>query len=158
MSKIKLPFTVLRMAFSLFKFENQQIFYPFIIIIFINSLVLEILYFLPRYPLSVFFAPIIRNLWGEEYLHFPMDLVLLPKLFFYAQMGIFLFLSSFLTVLIVDMVVDVNNEKKVNFKASLQRSLGGYVYIFLYSFLSIFLFQVFNKFYSILVRKISCTL
>ncbi len=153
MSKVKSPLTVLRLAFNLFKFEHQQIFYPFIIIVFINLLALEILYFAPRYPLSIFFYPLIGRIWGEEYLHYPMDLALLPKLFYYAQMVIFLFLGGFLTALTADMVAAINNEKQVNFKVSLKKSLPGYIYIVLYSLLSLLLFQVFNNAYGILMRR-----
>ena len=109
MLKVKSPLSVLRLAFNLFKPEHQQIFYPFIIILFINSLILEILYFSPRYPLSIFFSPIISRIWGEQYLHYPMNLMLLPKLFYYVQMVVSLFLSSFLIVLVVDMVAAINN-------------------------------------------------
>jgi len=153
MSKVKSPLTVLRLSFILFKFENQQIFYPFIIIVFINLVILEILYFSPRYPLLVFFAPIISRIWGQEYLHYPMDMMLLPKLFYYAQMVIYLFLSSILSVLVVDMVAAINNENPVSFKASLQKSLPGYIYIVLYSFLSLLLFQVFDKAYGLLLHR-----
>ena len=153
MHKIKSPFTVLRLAFSFFKLQHQQIFYPFIIIVFINFFVLEILYFLPRYPLSTFFAPIISRIWGEEYLHYPMNLMLLPKLFYYAQMVIYLFLSSILIALIVDMIADINSEKKVSFKASLGRSLPRYIYIVIYSSLSLLLFHVFDKAYGLLLHR-----
>ena len=153
MSKIKSPFTVLRLTFNLFKVEHQQIFYPFIIVVFINFLALEILYFLPRYPLSIFFAPIVSRIWGEQYLHYPMSLMLLPKLFYYVQMLISLFVSSFLTVLIVDMVAAINNEKQVNFKTSLRVSLPGYIYIILYSFLFLLMVQIFNKAYSLLLGR-----
>jgi len=153
MHKVKSPLTILRLAFSLFKFEHQQIFYPFIIVVFINFLVLEILYFSPRYPLSILFAPLISRIWGEGYLHYPMDLMLLPKLFYYTQTIIFLFLSSFLIVLIVDMVDAINNEKQVNFKASLRKSLPGYIYIVLYSLLFLLLFKVFDHAYDFLLQR-----
>jgi len=153
MTKLKSPFTVLRLGVSLFKLEHQQIFYPFITIVFINFLVLEILYFSPRYPLSVFFAPIISHIWGEGYLRYPMDLVLLPKLFYYVQVLILLFLSSFLIALIVDMVNAINNEEQVNFKVSFKRSLSGYVYIAAYSFLSLLLFKLFDKGYGLLLNR-----
>jgi hypothetical protein len=154
MSKLKSsPFTVLRLTFNIFKLEHRQIFYPFIIIVFINLLVLEILYFLPRYPLSVFFTPIISRIWGEQFMHYPMNLMLLPKLFYYAQMVIFLFFSSILIAMVADMVAAVNNEKPVNFKASLQKSLPGYVYIVIYAFLFLLLSQAFYNAYGLLIRR-----
>jgi hypothetical protein len=153
MSKVKSPFTVLRLTFNLFKLEHQQIFYPFIIIVFINLFVLEILYFSPRYPLSIFFAPIVSRIWGEEYMHYPMNLMLLPKVFYYAQMVIFLFFSSILTALVADMVSAINNEKTVDFKSSLRKSLPGYVYIVIYSLLSLLLFQAFDSGYGLLMHR-----
>ena len=52
-------------------FQNPLIAYPFVIIAFIQLFVLEIFYFAPRYPLSIFFGPLIRTLYGEGYLHYP---------------------------------------------------------------------------------------
>ena len=43
----------MRLTFNLFKLENRQIFYPFIIIVFINLLALEIPVFFT--PLSAFY-------------------------------------------------------------------------------------------------------
>jgi len=154
MSKVKSsPLTVLRLTFGLFKSEHQQIFYPFITIIFINLLVLEILYFSSRPPLSLFFAPIVNRIWGEEYLHYPMNIILLPKMFYYAQMVFFLFISNIVTVAVIDMVSAINNEKPVNFKHSLGKVLPGYVYIILYSFLSLMFFQFFDSAYGILIHR-----
>ena len=152
MSKLKSPLSVLRLASSFFKLEHQQIFFPFILIVFINLLILEILYFIPRYPLSIFFTPIISRIWGEGDLHYPMDLMLLPKLFYHAQMIVFIFVSSYLAVLIVDMVAVINDEKTPSFKESLQKSGRGYIYIVLYSFFSLLLFKAFDKAYGLLIE------
>jgi hypothetical protein len=153
MSKIKSPFTVLRLTFNLFKVENKQIFYPFIIIVFINLLALEVLYFAPRYPLSVFFYPIISHIWGDEYLHYPMNLVLLPKLFYYTQMIIHIFFSCFLTALTADMVAAINNDKAISFKNSLKKASPGFMYIVLYSLLSLLFYQIFNNLYGVLLHR-----
>jgi len=154
MPKVKSTFTLLRLVFNLFKPEHQQIFYPYIIIVFINLLVLETLYFAPRHPLSSFFYPLIGRIWGAEYLHYPMDLMLLPKLFYYTQVIIFLFVSSFLTAIIADMVAAINNEKQVNFGASFQKSLPRYIYIFLYSLLSLLLLESFDYAYGLLIQRV----
>jgi len=153
MQKVKSPFTVLRITAGFFRSENKQIFYPFIITVFINLLLLEILYFYPRYPLALFFSPIISRIWGDEYLHYPMNLILLPKLFYYSQIVIFLFVSNILSAMTVDMVADINNDKTVNFRASLRRSLPGYIYIVLYSTLSLLLFKAFDSAYALVIRR-----
>ena len=153
MQKIKSPFSILGLSFNLFKREHQQIFFPFIIVIFINLFVLEILYFSPRSPLSIFFAPIISHIWGEGYLHYPMNILLLPKLFYYTQIVIFLFISSILTVLVVDMVAAINNDKTVSFKTSLRKTLPGYVYLVLYASLSLLFFKFFDSAYGLLLQR-----
>src|SRR5882762_10493780 len=84
-----------------------------------------------------------------------MDLTLLPKLFYYNRMIIFLFFSSILIAVTVDMVAAINNDKQVNFKNSLKKSLPGYIYIVLYSVLSLLLFLVFNSAYGHLIQRAS---
>src|SRR3990167_8068562 len=69
---------------------------PFLTLAFIQLLILEILFFFPRYPLSVFFNPIVRTLWGEGFVHFPNNYLILPKLFQNAQVFIYIFVSSYL--------------------------------------------------------------
>mgnify|MGYP003394296695 CR=1 FL=1 len=147
------PFVILRSALSLFKVENQQILYPFITIVFISLLTLEILYFLPRYPLSIFFNTIIGRIWGEAYLHYPMNLSLLPKMFYYVQTAIYLFISGFLISIIIPMIAAFNNDERVSFKASLKKALPSYIYIFLYTVLILLLLQVFDSLYGLVIKR-----
>ena len=60
---------------------NPVILIPFLTIAFVQLLALEILYFAPRFPLSAFFNPLIRTLWGGEFVHYPSNLMILPILF-----------------------------------------------------------------------------
>ncbi len=59
---------------------------PFIILFIVDIILISVLYLSPRYPLSVLFAPPIRKLWGSQFLHYPMNFMLLPKLFYYARL------------------------------------------------------------------------
>ena len=103
--------------------------YPFIITIFIELLLFEILYFAPRYPLSLFFAPIIRALYGETFLHYPFNLGILPKLFQNFQIYIYLFLSSFLTSVAILIIGEINHDKKITFPQALKQIWSQYVHI-----------------------------
>ena len=59
---------------------HPVILFPFVTIAFIQMLILEVLYFAPRFPLSVFFNPIVKTLWGEKFVHYPHNFVVLPSL------------------------------------------------------------------------------
>jgi len=152
MTKVKSPMTVLRLASNLFTMENQQIFYPFIIIVFINLLILEVLYFAPRYPLSLFFNPLISRMWGAEYLQYPLNLLLLPKIMYYAQIVVFLFVTSILTAVTVDMIAAINNDRPAIFKDSFKRAIRSYISIVIYAMLPLIFFQGFTKGYGLLIR------
>ncbi len=152
MPKLSPPFTLLRSSFNIFK-ANKQLFYPFILLVFINLLALEILYFSPQYPLSVFFAPIVSHIWGEVYAHYPMDLLLLPKTFYYAQLCIYLFIGSFLLGVTAHMVAGINNEETVNLKKSLRKCSSSYIHIVLSAILSLALFQGLNSAYGLVFQR-----
>ncbi len=133
--------------------SNPQLFYPFIILLFINFLILEILYFIPRYPLSTFFTPIVTQVWGDKFMHYPMNLVLLPKLFYYAQIFVFLLIGNFILAVTAHMVAALNNEQRVSFKNSLKACFQSYIYIFLASVLTFLLFKGFDFLYNLLVMR-----
>lgn len=139
MAKFNSPLTVLRASFTSLK-KHPQTLQPLVLISFLNLLALEILYFAPRYPLSIVFDPFIRRIWGEKFLHYPMDLVLLPKTFYYAQILIGLFISNVLFATIAYMLAAYNNEERVNFSQALRKCLGSYIHIVTTSVIALGLF------------------
>src|SRR5262245_25858967 len=112
---------------------NPVIFYPYLILGFIQLLALEILYFAPQSSLSVFFGPIIRRLWSESFLHYPLDLVLLPKLYYYAQIFIYIFIGGFLTSMLIQFISAINHDQKLNLKVVFKETLPRYIHIVIYS-------------------------
>ena len=58
---------------------------PFFSILIFEVTALICIYFSPRYPLSRVFAPPIRKFWGEQYLHYPQNFNLIPRLYNYAH-------------------------------------------------------------------------
>ena len=80
-----------------FIIKNRMIIFPFVIIAFVETIALELIYFSVRSPISLVMNPIIRKFFGEEFLHYPVNLVLLSRLFYYAQMVIYILLGVFLT-------------------------------------------------------------
>lgn len=110
-------------------FTHKVILFPLCIGAFIQMLILEILYFAPRYPLSVFFAPIISKIWSETYLHFPFNFLLLPKLFQYLQIPIYIFISSFCLAALILIIKTINEDKTVKMRLILKSTLLSYVYV-----------------------------
>jgi hypothetical protein len=152
MSKQHSPFTLLRFAAQTLR-SHEEIYFPLIWLTFINFLILELLFFANRVPLNVFFDPIVGRIWGEQYLHYPMNLVLLPKLFYYVQMFVYLLFGSFLLAVAAHMVAAANNDERVNFKLSLKKTFPSYIHIFFSSILSFLFFEVLNWGYELVIKR-----
>ncbi len=134
-------------------FTHPIVLYPFLIIIFIQLLVFEILYFAPRYPLSIFFAPIIRTLYGESFLHYPLNLFVLPKLFQSLQIYIYLFVSSFLTSVAILIIATLNHDKKITFSQALKQVQSQYVHIIVATIVTYLFLQGFFVLDALLIKR-----
>lgn len=136
---------------------NPIILFPFITTAFIQLLILEIIYFSARFPLVYFFGPMIRKLngelSGEIYLHYPQHLLILPKWFQITQYFIFIFVSSFLTAVAIDIIKNINNNKKATFPGALRDMLPRYVHICIAAFISFFLFFGISKMHELIIAK-----
>ncbi len=126
---------------------------PFVFIAFIQLLVLEILYFIPRWPLNQFFGPVIRKLWSETFMHYPINFSLLPKLFQYAQVPIFILFSSFLIGVSIRIIYMLNNEEEVRVGAVIKGLLPTYIYILCAALLSYGLMYLFFKGYGLVYAR-----
>ncbi len=133
--------------------SHKEILFPFTFVIFIQLLSLEILYFAPRYPLNIFFAPIIRTLWSEAYLHYPLNFILLPKLFQYAEMGIYILINSFCIALSIAKLYAIVSDKKDQTKSIFRETISSYVHIALAAILSFLVVMLFFKFYGLFLNR-----
>jgi len=79
--------SILNTSFNTLR-SHPAILFPFAIAAFCELFALEIIFFMPRWPLSILFAPVIRTLWSEQFLHYPSNFLLMYKLFYYAQIVI----------------------------------------------------------------------
>lgn len=132
---------------------NRVILFPFCIIAFVQLFILEILYFAPRFPLKVFFGPIIRKIWSENYLHYPLNFSLLPKLMQYAQIPIYIFISSFFIAVAVAVIVKVNNGKGVKMKTAIKETLNSYVHIVIAALISYILVVICFKLFGLVYNR-----
>ncbi len=116
--------------------SNRIILLPYISILFVQLLVVEILYFSNRFPLVAFFGPVISTIWKENFLHYPLNLFLLPELFQQVQIPLFVFVNSFFVAASIGIISLLNNSKKVYLKNIYQDTLKSYVYLVIAAVLS----------------------
>ncbi len=115
--------------------KNPVVMMPFVIIAFLELLALEFIYFSSRIPLSYVANPIIRKFFGEPFIHYPGSLVVLPRLFYYKQIGIYIVFGAFLTAVAVNMFKNIKDGLPVKAKAMIRNTLKNYVSLLIYAVL-----------------------
>lgn len=126
---------------------------PFITTAFIQMLSLEIIYFAPRFPLAYFFGPIIRKIEGEAYLHYPQHLFILPKWFQIAQYFLFIFIGSFLIAVAIEIIRNINNNKKATFQNALRGMLPQYIHVCLAAAVTFLVFYFLSKAQALIIGR-----
>jgi len=128
---------------------------------------IAVIFFSIFYPLSIVFGPLIKSLYGEAFLHYPLNFTLMPKLFYYVQIATYIFLEGFLTSMAVWMVFRVNDGKKPGLRESAGKALPKYIavmallasiyiIVFLLNYAEMFAIKRFLirfKFMEILIKK-----
>ena len=100
---------------------------PFFIIAFFEGLALELIYFSTRRPLSFIAGPIIRKFFGEAFLHYPFNLIKLPKYFYYSQIIIYIFIGAFLTAISVNILKNIKAGLPLKANALIKNALNRYL-------------------------------
>lgn len=143
--------------------EHRRILFPYILMFMLQIFYLEILYFSPRYPLVNFFGPIIRSFWGEQFLHYPQNLLLLPRLFhnIFVQGFFYIFINSFLIAVSIGMILSINEGSKIRLKDMCAIVWERFVHIFVLAVLSFvcvkYLLSVYSSLYerALIIRSVS---
>jgi len=121
--------------------KHPKLFIPFIITAACDSIGLYILYLAPQRPVSYLLAPPIRRFLGEKFLHYPSNLLILPRFYNYAHLVISATIGVLMTGLVISMLSQLSEGRKprllVGFVNALRRSLslvGVWIVMFLLSF------------------------
>jgi hypothetical protein len=135
--------------------KNPAVLFPFCMIACIQLFILEICYFATRFPLSMFFGPVIRRFFSENYLHYPFNLVILPRLYQnnFVQAFVFIFVTSFLTGLAMSILTTINSGKQIHVRPLLKKMWPSYLHIVVASILSVVLLLVFFKGYGLVMKR-----
>ncbi len=76
---------------------RRMLILPFAIITGLEIITIAALFFLIQPPLVKYIAPVVLRFWGEQFLHYPFNLLLISKFFYYAQMGLAVILGTFMS-------------------------------------------------------------
>lgn len=129
--------------------ERPKIILPFLVLGIVNALLLYLLYLTPQRPVAYVLAPLVRTFLGEKFLHYPFNLFILPKLFYYGQLLVYAFVGMLMTAVGVGMVGDAFQGKGSSFLINFIRSFKRYfallgVWILTFGVTVLFL-QIFPK-------------
>ena len=111
--------------------NHPALFLPFIIFAILEVIVLVIIYLAPRMPLRLILGPLISTFWGERFLHYPANFLLLPKIASLSRMGLAVIFSSLLSGVAVALVFAVHNKKQIKFKEAFKSALKKYSSLFI---------------------------
>ena len=107
--------------------ENPNIIIPFLVVGFADILILALVYLTPRPPLSALLAPPIRAFWGEQFLHYPFNLFLIPKLFQYGHIISTAFIGVLMTGVAILMLKEAKGSLRPGILFNLIRALRMYL-------------------------------
>ena len=133
--------------------EHKEILFPYCLIAFVEFFLLEIFYFAPRFPLKIFFEPVIRKIWGEQFLHYPFNLALLPRLFQGAQIPIYIFISTFFVAISMAIIETINNEKHVNIANLIRKNFRQYIHVVVAASISFLVLMGTFKLYELVIHR-----
>ncbi|MDP2928622.1 MAG: hypothetical protein Q8O01_00980 [Candidatus Omnitrophota bacterium] len=125
--------------------EHPVVLTPFIVIAFLECSILEVAYFCARKPLLFVFGPIVRKFFGEQFLHYPANLMLMPKLFSFGQMVVYVLGSVFLTAAAIQIFLNINSGHPVIFKAIIKNTAKKYMALVGYGLIYIIILLILQR-------------
>ncbi len=110
--------------------ERPLVVVPFVVGAVFSGVALYVLYLAPVRPMSIVLAPPIRAFFGEKFLHYPLNIFLLPKLFYFAQLALGATIGVLMTGLAIGMFKDAYRGKGLSGKDNLVNSFKKYFSLF----------------------------
>ena len=107
--------------------RNKNIFLPFFLVGVVDVLLLIMIYLAPQPPLSALLGPPIKVFWGERFLHYPFNLLLIPRLFDIAHIISTALSGVLMTGVAVRMLKEAHSGIKPDIVLSLNKSWRVYL-------------------------------
>ncbi len=118
---------------------------PFAVFAAFEFVSLITIYLAPRMPLKLLLGPVIRSLWGEKFLHYPVNFILMPKLVSLARVCLTVFIGSLLTGVATLLVYNIYKGIKIDLKNIFKLALKKYISLFAIVLLFTLLFYLLDK-------------
>lgn len=135
--------------------KHSALIVPFLISACSYLTALYVLYLAPQRPVYYFLAPPIRKFFGDRFLHYPYNFLLLPKLFSYAEIIISALIGTVITAWIVGLIADLFLKGKIAFFSHLGKALKRYGALLVTWGISYLLVVLFSKAFIALARHVS---
>ncbi len=126
LKQLKLIILVWKTSFKIMG-NHFRVLVPFGVVAFFQGSLLLLLFWATQFPFSIVLAPPIRAFFGELYLHYPANFLLMPRLFNYGNIIISLFIGSWMTGMMVSMIYQVNKNIFPGVRSNLKKSIKKYV-------------------------------
>ena len=121
---------ILREAFNILR-KYPRIIVPFAVTGICNVLALYMVYLTPQRPFIYLFGPPVKAFWGIKFLHYPFNLYLLPKLFYYASICVGATVGVLMSAAAIGMIRDSYAGKSIpSFFPSFSTAMRRYFALF----------------------------
>jgi len=150
----KQPVSLLRSALTTI-WAHPAILFPFCCIAFVQFLILEIIFFAPRYPLSAIFKPVIEKFEGPMFLHYPFNFIVFFKWAQspWVQVPLFILIASFFVGMAVKTIDNINRGNRAGMGDIFRQTLGVYVHLAIAAVLMMAVMFFFSKLHVLVLQR-----
>lgn len=110
----------------IFMKTNPIVIMPFLYIGFLEGMALLIAWFSTRFPFSYIAVPIISKIYGEDAVHYPGIMYVLPDLFYFGQVIVWALFAVFFSAVTARMYKNLIDGRPVNVGEQIKETLPNY--------------------------------
>ncbi len=119
-------------------FGANKIVIPFFVIVLLELIGIAALFIAIQPPLVKYITPIVMRFWGQQFLHYPFNLLLLSQLFNYLQIVLAVVIGTFASGLTISNVFQYSQTEQFSYKISFKKTLFKYVNLIIITILVFF--------------------
>ena len=134
--------------------KNKVIFLPFIWIAFFEALALVVVFFSARQPISFVASPIIKKFFGEMFIHYPAHLAALPRIFYFLQILVYIFLGTVLSAVAVNVFKNLRSNLPIKIDVFFKNIIKRYFSFIMYGVIVVVCLSLVNSFDSFVIGKV----
>jgi len=133
-------------SFNLIR-NHPAVMLPFFLLAIMEGISLSIWYYAPRPPLSAVLSPLIKAFAGEQFLHYPLNFLILPRLLFISRLMVYFSFGLMAAGMTVCSVYQIEVEKRTvgfwgNFNRAVRRYLSLLALGLIYALFSLLIYKV----------------